>query len=249
MQKLRRYDKQIRFKPIGKQGQKRLLKSRVGILGAGALGSNIANLLGRAGVGQLVIADYDKVELSNLQRQMIFRENDIGKLKSPTLASHLKNINSKIDIEAFSIKINSQNFTDIFANCDLIFDATDNFSTRFLINKECLALNIPWVHSGVTGASGQSMLIVPGKTACLSCLIPDNQVGENFPDINSEGILAQTVTIIASISTISGIRFLIEKYYDSSLRYFDAWNHEFKKFHISISQFCNDCREQKIRRK
>ena len=249
MKKLERYEKQILFKPIGKRGQNRLLKSRVGILGAGALGSNIANLLARGGVGNIVIADYDKIELSNLQRQMIFRENDVGKLKSPTLATLLKLINSEINIESFSTKIDEQNFTDIFANCDLIFDATDNFSTRFLINRECLAHNIPWIYSGVTASSGQSLLIIPGKTACLSCLIPDHQINEKFPDINSEGILAQIVTVIASISTSSGIRYLLENHYDSCLRYFDVWNHEFRKFNVQISQYCKDCREQKIRRK
>ncbi|MDN5279530.1 MAG: molybdopterin-synthase adenylyltransferase [Clostridiales bacterium] len=249
MNEFARYEKQILFKPIGISGQRKLQKSRVGIIGSGATGSNLANILCRSGIGKIIIADQDRIELSNLQRQMLFNEKDIGHPKATRAMHRLSKINSEISVEGFFNKVTEENFSEIFADCDLIFDATDNFPTRFMLNRLCLKSGIPWVFTGVTASSGQSFLFVPGKTACLNCLIPEETQSDNFPTVHNSGIITSIVTIIASISAVSGIRFLVEKYFDSCLKYYDAWDHEFRKMRVEPSDSCSSCRDQKLRRK
>ncbi len=246
---LARYEKQILFKPIGRNGQIRLGQSKVGIIGVGALGSNLANILCRAGVGRIILADQDRVELSNLQRQMLFTERDIGHPKAIRAARRLTKINSDVAVEAFFEKVSQENFVELFKDSDLLFDASDNFPTRFLINDMSLKLGIPWVFSGVTASSGQSMLIVPTKTACLGCFIPDEDPGENFPTVNNSGIIASIVASIASISAAAGIKYLMEKTADSNLVYFDVWQQEFFKTKIEASLNCLRCRSEKLRSK
>jgi adenylyltransferase/sulfurtransferase len=150
-----RYQKQLLFKPIGLKGQQRLNKSQVGILGIGALGSNLASICARSGVGKLVLVDSDRVELSNLQRQMLFDEADVGLGKAICAADKLSRINSEISIEAFSERLDARNFRDLFGSCDLLLDGTDNFASRFVLNQQAIASGIPWIHSAVTAASGQ----------------------------------------------------------------------------------------------
>lgn len=238
---INRYDKQILFKEIGLDGQKILSKSRICIVGIGALGTNISNLLARAGIGYLKLIDYDKVELSNLQRQTLFSENDVGNYKADVSLNKLSQINSEISIKSEKIKITKENSTIHLSNFDLIFDATDNFETRFIINDYCLKSSTPWVHSGVTASSGQSMLIIPGKTACYECLVNEIPDVKNFPTVHNSGIIASIVSIIASISVSTGIKYLIDKKTDCSLKYYDAWTHNFQKFDIQIEKSCKAC--------
>lgn len=249
MQDFARYEKQILFKPIGLTGQKKLARSRIGILGAGALGSNLANILCRSGIGEIVLADQDRVELSNLQRQMLFTEKDVGFAKAVKAARKLAKINSEVKVEAFYQQVNEENFTQLFKDCDLIFDASDNFPARFLINRMSQKYKFPWIFSGVTAASGQSMLIVPSKTACLGCLFPEETPLENFPTVHNSGIITSIVTIIASISAAVGIKYLIEKTTDNSIVYFDAWEQQFNKALVSPTPDCSCCRPPRLRRK
>lgn len=244
-----RYEKQMLFAPIGLSGQKKLQKARVGILGSGAMGTNLANILARSGVGNILIVDQDRVELSNLQRQMLFTEKDIGHAKAIQAAKRLGKINSEINLEAFHETVKEDNFSDLFSRCDLILDASDNFPARFLINRFCLQMNIPWVFSGVTAASGQSLLIIPGKTACLGCFVPEETPADGFPTVHNAGIITSIVTIIASISAATTIKYLLDKTPDPFLKYYDAWEHEFKKVKIEPSPDCRFCRPEKLRRK
>lgn len=249
MTEFARYEKQLLFEPIGISGQKKLQKGRIGILGAGALGTNLANILCRSGIGEIIIADRDRVELSNLQRQMLFDEEDVGQPKALCAAKRLSKINSDVSIESFFQSISQTNFSEIFNRCNLIFDATDNFATRFLINEMCLKLGIPWVHSGVTAASGQSMLFVPGKSACFRCIIADEPASESFPTVHNSGIITSIVTIIASMSAATGIRYLVSKEIDPFLKFYDAWEHEFKKITVTPLDSCKHCRQPQLRRK
>lgn len=244
-----RYEKQILFSGIGRNGQKKLQKSRVGILGCGALGSNIANILCRSGIGQIVVVDQDRVELSNLQRQMLFTESDVGHAKAIRAARRLAKINSEVAVEAFHQTVCVDNFNALFKGCNLIFDASDNFAARFLLNRMSIEENIPWVFSGVTAASGQSMLIVPGKTACLGCMLPEESHGESFPTVHNSGIITSIVTIIASISAAAGIKYLVSKAADGNLVFFDAWEQQFARAKVASSPECRYCRPEKLRRK
>ena len=244
MSQFARYEKQILFKPIGTDGQKKLERSRVGILGIGALGTNLANLCARSGIGNLVLVDSDRVELSNLQRQMLFDEADIGSLKATKAAEKLAAINSEIKIEAFCQRVTEQNINDLFGGCDLILDGTDNFPTRFIINQMSLKSGTPWVHTGVTASYGQSMLIIPGKTACLGCLIPDYSADDNFPTVNNSGIINQIVAAMAAISVATALRFLIAKHISYSFTSFDIWEQRFEKVAIERNLECPHCRSQ-----
>src|SRR5688572_6901933 len=167
-----RYVRQMRFPPIGEAGQKKLLDSRVLICGCGALGSVLANTLARAGVGHLRLVDRDFVELNNLQRQVLYDEQDVaeGLPKAAAAERRLKQINSQIEIEAIVTDVDHTNIESLLQGVHLILDGTDNFETRFLLNDASLRFNIPWVYGGCVGAEGQTMTIIPGQTACLRCL-------------------------------------------------------------------------------
>lgn len=242
MQVFERYQKQILFPPIGNAGQKKLSRSRVGIIGVGAIGTSIASLCARAGIGSLILIDNDRVELSNLQRQMLFDENDIGKPKVLCAADKLVKINSEISIEAFNEQLTVDNFSDLLESCDLILDATDNFAARFLINEQALALQIPWVYSGVTASSGQSMFIRPFDTACLRCLIPESEMVDNFPSVNNAGIIGPIVTIIAAMSVSMALRYLVEKHVERDVLCFDAWELKCHRIPMERTPGCPGCR-------
>ena len=172
---LARYARQVRFPPLGEEGQRRLSQGRALLCGCGALGSTIANLLVRAGVGTLRIVDRDFVELSNLQRQSLFDEANAraGLPKAIAAAEKLRTINSSVAVEPIVADVEPANVEQFCEGIDLILDGTDNFETRFLLNDAAVKLGLPWVYGGCVGAEGQTMTILPGETACLRCLMPE----------------------------------------------------------------------------
>ncbi|MDD3147765.1 MAG: ThiF family adenylyltransferase [Candidatus Riflebacteria bacterium] len=242
MRQFERYEKQVLFEPIGNAGQRKLAKSRVGIIGVGALGTNMASLCARAGIGSLVLIDNDRVELSNLQRQMLFDEGDLGAAKAQKAAEKLAKINSEIQIEAFVERLEPTNFGELLGNCDLLLDCTDNFATRFMINEQALKSGIPWIYSGVTAASGQSMFVMPFDTACLRCLIPENELVDDFPAVHNSGIIGSIVTIIASISVSMALRFIVEKHIERDVLCFDAWHLQCHRIPMERTPGCPGCR-------
>ena len=207
---LTRYARQMRFPPLGEEGQRRLAAARALLCGCGALGSAIANSLVRAGVGTLRIVDRDFVELSNLQRQSLFDEADAaaGLPKAVAAADKLRQINSTVKIEPIVADLDSANIEKFCEGCDAIVDGTDNFETRFLINDAAVKLGLPWVYGGCVGAEGQTMTILPGETACLRCLMPDCPPPGSVPTCESAGILGPIVGVIASIEAGEAIKIL-----------------------------------------
>lgn len=206
-----RYSRQILFSPIGKQGQKKLSKSRVAIIGCGGLGSNIANNLVRAGIGFVRIIDKDKIELSNLQRQQLFDEEDIKKELPKVIAAknRLSLINSDIEIEAIVDEVNKVNIKKYIQDVDLVLDGTDNFNTRFLIDEICEKNNIPWIFGSVAASIGMVCNIIPGSGYCLKSIF--KELPANFEGLSSSnaGILNSAVNIISSIQTTEAIKILI----------------------------------------
>ena len=186
-----RFKKQEVF--IGKRAQKHIEKAHVTIIGCGALGSVAAELLARAGVRKLTLIDRDLVDLSNLQRQSLYTEADIGKLKALALANHLKKINVLLQIEAFAIDLESDNSEVLKA--DLVLDGTDNFYTRFLINDFCKKEDIPWVFASATGASG-FVFPMTKESPCFNCIFKEPSIPLGSCD--TEGILNTIVHSIAS---------------------------------------------------
>ena len=163
---LKRYNRQMLWSPIGPEGQKRLIASKVLLVGCGALGTVLANTLARAGVGHITIVDRDFIELNNLQRQILFDEDDIRDQLPKSLAAKrkLEKINSSINIEAIVADVNHANIEQLAAGKDLLLDGTDNFETRMLINDVSAKLSVPWIYGGCISATGLAMVIRPGVT-------------------------------------------------------------------------------------
>ena len=170
-----RYSRQIRFAGIGAAGQERLLSSHVAVVGCGALGSFQAGALARAGVGRLSIIDRDYVELSNLQRQWLFSENDVelGLPKAVAAARAIQRINSTCRVVPQVADLTAGNIYDLLEGVDLIADGTDNFETRYLLNDFAVRQNVPWIYGAAVGSYGLTMAVVPGRTAKYrSCFVP-----------------------------------------------------------------------------
>ena len=207
---LDRYSRQIRFPQLGEAGQRALMKSRVTICGCGALGTVLANHLARAGVGFLRIVDRDFIETHNLQRQILFDEDDVAENlpKAEAAARKLRAINGSITIEPVVTDIDHTNILELVSDVDLILDGTDNFETRYLINDAAIKLDKPWIFGGVIGSEGQTMTIVPGKTPCIRCLIETAPPPGMTPTCETAGVLGPAVAVIASFEAVEAIKLL-----------------------------------------
>jgi molybdopterin-synthase adenylyltransferase len=225
---LARFVRQERFSPLGTEGGQRLRQSKALVCGCGALGSMIAERLARAGVGTIRLVDRDWVELSNLPRQTLFTEADAvqGRPKAIAAADALAAIDSRLNIEPFVADVTCDNICELAAGCDVIVDGTDNFETRFLLNDYSLKYNVPWVHGGCLGASGQVMTIVPGKTACFRCLVRDMPSRDSVETCDSAGVLGPAVGIIACWQAAEALKILAGKSEAvcQDLLVIDSWN-------------------------
>ncbi len=234
---LARYSRQIRFAPIGLAGQQRLARATALIAGCGALGSVIAESLVRSGVGRLRIVDRDFPELHNLQRQVLYTEQDVarGWPKAVAAASHLRAINSGVEIEPLVADIDHKNMAHLGSDVQVIVDGTDNFETRFLINDFSLETGIPWVYGGCLGAEGQSLTIVPGQTACLHCLMADGPPPPGTtPGCDLAGVVGPAVGVVASIQTMEAIKLLSghASRINRGLTIIDLWNGRFRQMSL-----------------
>jgi adenylyltransferase/sulfurtransferase len=198
---LERYARQVML--FGKDGQERLKKARVFIAGAGGLGCPVALYLAAAGVGYLRIADKDLVERSNLNRQVLHWEQDIGKEKVMSVEDKLLAINPHIEIEALCQVIDQTNVSELVGDADLIVDAMDNYPTRYLLNRTAHEKNIPLIHGAIRGFDGQATTVIPGKSACLSCIFPCAPPTEVFP------VVGVTPGIIGMIQANEVIKYLV----------------------------------------
>ena len=238
-----RYAKQVLFKPIGQEGQAKILNSRVTVVGLGALGTVIASNLCRGGVGRLRLVDRDFVELSNLQRQLLFDEQDaIRRMpKAIAAADKLRTINSEVEIEALIVDVSATNVEEIVADSTVVLDGTDNLETRFLINDACLKLGIPWIYGAALGATGNTMTIVPGKTPCLRCLIEQSPPPGSMPSCDTEGVLAATTGVVASIECAEALRLIVGYPPRSTMLCIDVWEREFVDVGLERRPDCPAC--------
>jgi len=240
-----RYSRQVNFAPVGPEGQRRLMASRVTLCGCGALGTVLASTLARAGVGTLRIVDRDFLELHNLQRQILFDETDVRENlpKAEAAARKLEAINSAIHVEPVVKDLDHTNVIELVEDADLILDGTDNFETRFLINDAAIKLGKPWVYGGCIGSHGQSMTIVPGQTPCLRCVIESSPPPGMAPTCETAGILAPIVNIIASIQAAEAIKILTGhlEAINRDLIVVDVWDTTFRKLKIANLREVADC--------
>ncbi len=233
---IERYSRQVRFPMLGEAGQRKLMASRVTICGCGALGTVLANHLVRAGVGNIRIVDRDFIETHNLQRQILFDEQDVADNlpKAEAAARKLRLINSQVNIEAVVTDIDHTNILDLVADADLILDGTDNFETRYLINDAAVKLNKPWVFGGVIGSEGQSMTIRPGITPCIRCVVQDNPPPGMTPTCETAGVLGPAVSVVASFEAVEAIKILSGAYdaLNTELFVIDIWDWTFRRLKI-----------------
>jgi molybdopterin-synthase adenylyltransferase len=204
-----RYSRQIRFSPLGKEGQERIAAARVAVVGLGALGSVQAELLARAGVGELRLIDRDFVELSNLQRQTLYDESDAAEAlpKAVAAARRLARVNSGIRIEPLVADLSPRGIDETLEDADLILDATDNFETRYLINDFAVREGIPWIYGAAVASYGVKLAMVPGVTACFRCVYPEPPRGAQ-PTCETEGVLGPVTAAIASLQAGDALKIL-----------------------------------------
>lgn len=233
--RLARYLRQTILGGFGAEGQRRLLAARVVIIGCGATGSVIANHLARAGVGALRIVDRDYIELNNLQRQLLFDEEDIrqGLPKAIAAANKLQRINSEIVVEATVADVNPGNVTALIRDADLVMDGADNFETRFLLNDACLQLGKPWIYTGVIGSYGATRTIIPGVSACLRCVMGQLPAPGTMPTCDTAGVLGPAVAVVASIAAGEAIK-LLGQFGEPNrgLLHYDLWDNTFEIFDL-----------------
>ncbi len=205
-----RYSRQVLFAPIGPGGQEKLAKSQVLLVGCGALGTVLAELLVRAGVGTLTIADRDFLELSNLQRQSLFTESDCQDElpKAVAAAAHLKRINSEVKIVDLVAEINAANVGQWVPGQDLILDGTDNFETRYLLNDASLKWQVPWVYGACVGSYGMSTVFLPGETACLRCILDPIPPPGSSPTCDTVGVIGPVVHAVAALQCGEALKIL-----------------------------------------
>ena len=234
---LKRYDRQILLKGIGKEGQEKLKKARVFVAGAGGLGSPISIYLAVAGVGTIRLADHDTIELSNLNRQILHGDGDIGKRKVDSAAQKLKSLNKDINVETVADTITEANVSKLVGDCDLIVDAMDNLPTRYVLNKAAIEENIPFFHGAVYGFEGRAMTVLPGKTACLWCLYQGRVTEGKFPVVGVAPAVIGCIEATEVIKYITGIGELLT----DKLLIYDGLNLEFTKLEIKRDPACQHC--------
>ena len=242
-----RFVRQIRYQQLGAEGQQKLSQAHVGIVGCGALGSATAVSLTRAGIGTLTIIDRDIPEWSNLPRQLLYTEKDVrdGLPKAIIAEQRLREIDSNVHVIPHVADLTAHNISDLLASVDIIVDGTDNFETRFLMNDFACRENTPWIYGGVIGAEGRVMTVIPGKTACLRCLIPDLPTPGSLPTCNTAGVLGAAVMVVAGTQTAETIKVIVnpEQDTESKLFVFDLWDSTWKTIDLrSLSEVgCLSC--------
>ncbi|AIF43422.1 ThiF family adenylyltransferase [Virgibacillus sp. SK37] len=223
--KMDRYSRQILFGQINKAGQQRLSESTILIVGIGALGTVISNQLVRAGIGRVRMIDRDVVELSNLQRQILFDEEDAEKSLPKAIAAKqkLEKVNNMVEIEAIIGNASRDNIEELTDGVDVVLDGTDNFATRYLLNDICFKKNIPYSYGGVVSSRGMTAFFLPNKTPCLRCLSKEGTNGNQTCD--TVGVISPVVDMVSSLQVTETLKYLTnrDEYLRNTLRTFDIW--------------------------
>lgn len=232
---LLRYARQVIFPGIGEAGQRRLLDARVTIIGVGATGSVLANHLVRAGVGHLRLVDRDYVELNNLQRQLLYDEDDVGGMlpKAVAAAAKLRRVNSSIAIEDVVADAGPANIEGLLADADVVLDGTDNFAARYLINDACVKLGKPWVYCGVIASYGMTHTIRPGVTPCLRCIMGELPAPGTVPTCDTAGIIGPIVALMGSIAAGEALKLITgQGELNDGMIHVDLWDGTYERFEL-----------------
>lgn len=206
---LERYSRHLILKEIGVRGQKKLLAARVLVIGAGGLGSPAAMYLAAAGVGTIGIVDDDVVDLSNLQRQIIHGTGNVGMPKVESAAETVTSINPGVTVKPYHIRVSAGNIAELIAGYDVIVDAADNFSTKFLINDACVLAGKPYIYGGALRFEGQLMTYVPGRGPCYRCIFRDMPAAGEVPSCKEAGVLGAVVGVIGSMQAVEAVKLIL----------------------------------------
>ena len=247
---LDRYSRQIMLEEIGYQGQLKLKQAKVCVVGVGGLGNPITIRLAAMGVGKIRIVDRDVIELSNLHRQTMFNEDDVGQVKVETAAKKLRKLNSDIVIEELPVSVNDYTALDIVDGCDVVIDALDSVNARYSLNKACIEKKIPFVTGAAVGVTGQLFTILPNESACYHCLFPALDE-DSMPTCSIEGVHPSILSIIGGIEVSEAVKIITGK--EPSLRdkvlHVDLENLIFNFTKISRVQECSVCGSGKKQKK
>ncbi|WP_066389624.1 thiazole biosynthesis adenylyltransferase ThiF [Neobacillus mesonae] len=244
-----RYSRQVLFPGIGKEGQEKISRKHVLIIGAGALGSGNAEILARAGVGKITIVDRDYVEASNLQRQQLYTEEDVAEKlpKAAAAEKRLKAINSDVEVRAIIGDATPEMLEELVPDVNVMIDATDNFETRMAMNDAAQKYNVPWIYGACVGSFGMSFSIIPGKTPCLNCLL--RTIPLQGMTCDTGGIISPTVQMVISHQTAEALKMLVEDWeaVRTSFVSFDLWRNQYSSMKMSKAKFagCLSCGEER----
>jgi molybdopterin/thiamine biosynthesis adenylyltransferase len=241
---IERYSRQILVPDLGGKGQIRLRQGRVLVIGAGGLGSPAAFYLAAAGVGTLGLIDPDEVELSNLQRQILHRTADVGRKKVESARSKLIELNPGVAVVAQPVRLDPGNAASILADYDFIVDGSDNFPTKFLVNDTAVHLGIPFSHAGILRLQGQTMTVLPHRSACYRCLFKQPPPAEELLSCQQAGILGAVAGTIGSIQATEAIKFLAgfeEGLLTDRLFTYDARAMKFRTLDVKKDPECSAC--------
>ncbi|MFO8110591.1 MAG: ThiF family adenylyltransferase [Thermoplasmata archaeon] len=243
---MNRYSRQTVLPEIGDEGQKVLSEGQVAVIGLGGLGSVMAEVLARAGVGGLKVIDRDVLELSNLQRQALYEEEDVGKAKAELVKEKLSHINSEVDVDARVIELGAKNVEKFIGGVDIVLDATDNMKTRFLLNDACVKNEVPWIYTSILGTYGMTMDIIPGKGPCLRCLIDTMPDPGSMETCATAGVLFSLPRILANTAATEAVKYLVKAETRDTLLAIDIWKNDYEQINVSQRNDCLCCVEREF---
>ncbi len=246
LNEIKRYSRQLILPDFGTKEQGRLKRARVAVTGAGGLGCPISTYLTLAGVGEIHIIDFDRVELSNLNRQFLYTPGDAGRQKAEVAAKRLGEINPEIKVEAITEKITYDNAFELLKGYDAIVDGTDNFAVRYAVNDAAVVNRVPLFHGAALMYEGRAMSIIPRETACFRCVFPEPPPAGMIPTCREAGILGSVVGIVGAIQASEAIRYLagLEIGLKNRLLIINADEMRFEKVRIARSSECTACGER-----
>lgn len=235
-----RYSRQLVLAPIGEEGQRRLGKAKMVIVGAGGLGSNSADLLIRMGVGKVLVIDGDKVELSNLHRVRVYGDLDVGRSKVDLLQHRLGYSIEGADLETRKVRLVADNALELLEGADVVLDGLDNMESRYVVNDACLELGIPWVYGGVV-ATGGLVAPFPVGGPCFRCLFVDPPEPGSLPTTTTHGIHPALPSVVASIQVALATRLVLEGISEPKLTAMDLWYDDWRVIELSKRADCPAC--------
>ncbi len=244
-EQINRYSRHIILPEVGGKGQKKLLDSKVFLVGAGGLGSPAAFYLAAAGIGKIGISDNDDVDFSNLQRQILHSTKDVGRPKVQSAKETIADLNPDVEVVPYTERLNSENIIDIIKDYDVILDGSDNFPTRYLVNDACVMLGKPLSHGSIFRFDGQATTILPGQGPCYRCLYETPPPPDLVPSCQEAGVLGVIAGIIGVIQATEVIKLVLGKgnILNGKLLLYDSLNMDFKKLNIQRNPACPMCGE------